>query len=388
MDAQKLLQKSISVGNNAEYDLFIIDVNSGRQSAIQLYKSISENSEFSRIRIALLSSSDAGLGDVYKDLRCKIFPKNTEMTQLFIELNRFLSTTALAQPKIIHKIIEPSVVIQEEEIEVETGNSKGLVLLVEDNPINLLVAQRLLKLSNFEFVSADNGKVALELLHDNLFDMVLMDCQMPVMDGYQATKAWRLFEAESNSPRRVPIIAMTANAMAEDRQKCLDAGMDDYLSKPVDRKLLKQTLQKWLIFNLSQPEVEQQAKPVVPAEAIQQAPNNEIDASALDFNIVSDLKQFMGSDYQSLIRIYLEDSPKLLQQIQSALFIQDGPALIMPTHTLKSSSANLGAIRLSKLAAKFEASARTGNLEIPNLEAQNLVKEFNSVIIALKDLLD
>lgn len=388
MDAQKLLQRSISVGNNAEYDLIIIDVNSGRQSAIQLYKSIAENSEFSRIRIALLSSSEAGLGDVYKDLRCKIFPKNTEMTQLFIELNRFLSTTALAQPKIIHKIIEPSVVIQEEELEVETGNSKGLVLLVEDNPINLLVAQRLLKLSNFEFVSADNGKVALELLYDNQFDMVLMDCQMPVMDGYQATKAWRLFEAESNSLRRVPIIAMTANAMAEDRQKCLDAGMDDYLSKPVDRKLLKQTLQKWLTFNLNQPEVEQQAETVVPAQASQQAPKNESEATALDLNIVSDLKQFMGSDYQSLIRIYLEDSPKLLQQIQSALFIQDGPALIMPTHTLKSSSANLGAIRLSKLAAQFEASARTGNLELPNQEAQNLVKEFNSVIIALKDLLD
>ena len=92
---------------------------------------------------------------------------------------------------------------------------------------------------------ADNGEIALERMREGEFDMVLMDCQMPVMAGYRATAEWRQLEqAEGLSP--LPIVAMTANAMAGDRQKCLDAGMDDYLSKPVDRRLLESCIALWL----------------------------------------------------------------------------------------------------------------------------------------------
>ena len=381
MDAQRMLIKSVTVGSDSNYDLFIIDVNSGRQSALQLLKSIFESSEFNLLRIALLSNSDSKIVELYKEPRCKIFPRNTEIKQLINELMRFLTTTILTDSNSIQKSYEPSVVIQTEETEPENSTPHGMVLLVEDNPINLLVAQRLLTLSNFSYVSAENGQVALDLLHDNMFDLVLMDCQMPVMDGYQATKVWRLFEASCNSNRHIPIIAMTANAMAEDRQKCLDAGMDDYLSKPVDRNLLKRTLLKWLKFETTNFDTE------TSPEADLQVDGINIDASVLDFTIVNDLKEFMGTDYQSLIRIYLEDSPKLLQQIQSALSIQDCSALINPAHTLKSSSANLGAIRLSNVAALFEKNARAGNIDEPNKEANNLLKEFNSVVVALNDLL-
>ncbi|HWS39837.1 MAG TPA: Hpt domain-containing protein, partial [Arenimonas sp.] len=109
---------------------------------------------------------------------------------------------------------------------------------------------------------------------------------------------------------------------------------------------------------------------------------------ALDLDIVKDLQEFMGEDYQSLIRIYLEDSPKLLQQIQSALVIQDTAALVNPAHTLKSSSANLGAVSLSKIAAQFEKSAREGNMDIPNQEAKNLLDEFKRAREALMALLE
>src|SRR5690606_12393216 len=118
------------------------------------------------------------------------------------------------------------------------------VLLVEDNPVNRLVAQRILDTFGIEVVTADNGQQALDLLRAELFDAVLMDCQMPVLNGYGATRQWRDRELLSGQ-QRLPIIAMTANAMAGDRQRCLEAGMDDYLSKPVDPAGLATCLRRW-----------------------------------------------------------------------------------------------------------------------------------------------
>lgn len=388
IDAQKKLHDSVSVGDNSDFDLLIIDSNSGRQSALQLQKAIINNPAFNRLRIALLNSPETNALEWTKGPHCRSFARNTETSVLFSELSRFLSATAHSLQNTKHINIEPQVVIQPQEIPLDIAKSHGVVLLVEDNPINLLVAQRLILLSNFEFVSAENGEVALELLQDKKFDLVLMDCQMPVMDGYKATQAWRAIEASTNAVR-TPIIAMTANAMAEDKQKCLDSGMDDYLSKPVDRNLLKQTLLKWLH---AEPQNTSEALPseVLPDDFDNDFSGTEEEAMpfVLDLGIVKDLQIFMADDYQRLIKIYLEDSPKLLQQIQSALVIQDPTTLVNPAHTLKSSSANLGAVGLSKIAAQFEKSAREGKMDIPNQEANNLLAEFNRVKEALTDLLD
>ncbi|HWS39702.1 MAG TPA: ATP-binding protein, partial [Arenimonas sp.] len=388
IDAQKMLHESVAVGDNSDFDLLIIDANSGRQSALQLQKTIINNPEFSRLRIALLNNSETNALEWIKGPRCRSFNRNVESTILFSELSRFLSATTQSVQNTLRTNIEPKVLIQANDDPIDISLSHGLVLLVEDNPINLLVAQRLIMLSNFEYVSAENGEVALALLKERKFDLVLMDCQMPVMDGYQATQQWRAIEAQTNAVR-TPIIAMTANAMAEDRQKCLDSGMDDYLSKPVDRKLLKQTLLKWLN--------KEQAMNTEATKTLSSTMNTEQNivelasdskSMALDLDIVKDLQEFMGEDYQSLIRIYLEDSPKLLQQIQSALVIQDSAALVNPAHTLKSSSANLGAVSLSKIAAQFEKSAREGKMDIPNQEAKNLLEEFNKAREALTALME
>jgi signal transduction histidine kinase/CheY-like chemotaxis protein/HPt (histidine-containing phosphotransfer) domain-containing protein len=388
IDAQKMLHDSVFVGDNSDFDLLIIDANSGRQSALQLQKTIINNPEFSRLRIAILNNSESNALDWIKGPRCRAFSRNIESTVLFSELSRFLSATAHSTQNSTRINIEPKVVIQVQDTDTDIGQPHGMVLLVEDNPINLLVAQRLILLSNFEYVSAENGEIALELLQERKFDLILMDCQMPVMDGYQATQQWREIEARTKAVR-TPIIAMTANAMAEDRQKCLDSGMDDYLSKPVDRKLLKQTLLKWL--NYQQPVETQTSTPPSSDAVIGEELANMTSESlpiVLDLGIVKDLQEFMGADYQSLIRIYLEDSPKLLQQIQSALVIQDPVSLVNPAHTLKSSSANLGAVGLSKIAAQFEKSAREGSMDIPNQEAKNLLEEFKRAREALTELLE
>jgi CheY-like chemotaxis protein len=122
---------------------------------------------------------------------------------------------------------------------------RGKLLLVEDNRVNQKLMLRMLESRNFKVVVAENGEEAVRRYQQEAFEAVLMDCQMPVLDGYQATAAIRALEAGVS---RTPIIALTANAMSGDRQLCLDAGMDDYLSKPINREELDSTLARWLDF--------------------------------------------------------------------------------------------------------------------------------------------
>ncbi len=126
----------------------------------------------------------------------------------------------------------------------EEGPLQGRILLVEDNKVNQMVAGKMLAAMGLTVDLAENGEKALAALAQTRYDLVLMDCQMPVLDGYEATRAFR--SREPQGEKRLPIIAMTANAMAGDRQKCLEAGMDDYLAKPVKKELLRKILGQWL----------------------------------------------------------------------------------------------------------------------------------------------
>src|SRR5690606_17457461 len=151
------------------------------------------------------------------------------------------------------------------------------VLLVEDNPVNLMVGQRLLGVLGITCDTASNGEAALMRMSASRYDVVLMDCQMPVMDGYTATQRWREGEEASGEGRRLPIIAMTANAMAGDRQKCLDAGMDDYLPKPVTRSELERCLHRW--WN---PAHDAEPAPQMAFYAVDQATGAPLSASPAD----------------------------------------------------------------------------------------------------------
>ena len=128
---------------------------------------------------------------------------------------------------------------QEQEIKEQLS---GHILLVEDNPINQMVARKMLEKIGLESSLAGDGQQALDMLAENTFDAVLMDCQMPVMDGFQAAQRIREEEALND----LPVIAMTANVMEGDREKCLAAGMNDYIGKPVVEADLKKTLARWL----------------------------------------------------------------------------------------------------------------------------------------------
>lgn len=118
------------------------------------------------------------------------------------------------------------------------------VLIVEDNKINLMVAQAILESLGCTIEIAENGRSGIERMAAGGFDMVLMDCQMPEMDGFEATRAWRVREGTGTA--RLPIVALTANALKGDRELCLAAGMDDYLAKPFTRTQLASVLSRWV----------------------------------------------------------------------------------------------------------------------------------------------
>ncbi|MGY0559871.1 ATP-binding protein [Luteimonas sp. A277] len=265
------------------------------------------------------------------------------------------------------------------------------VLLVEDNPVNLMVGQRLLTMLGITCDTAGNGEAALLRMSASRYDLVLMDCQMPVMDGYTASRQWR--ESEAGSGRHLPIIAMTANAMAGDRQKCLDAGMDDYLPKPVTRSELERCIYHW--WNPDMPPVDEvdtggedlaeddaqktQAAPAVVAPTPVAPPTSTTrppPAPVIDEEVLDELRSMLGDEVEHLIDLFLEDTPKLLARLEIAASKPDYAALRDAAHSLKSSSANLGAMLLSAAARRVEQGAREGKLERPAVAVAVVINEF------------
>jgi signal transduction histidine kinase/DNA-binding response OmpR family regulator len=212
------------------------------------------------------------------------------------------------------------------------------VLLVEDSPTNQEVAQAALEKYGCIVTLADDGQQAVGCIKEREYDIVFMDCQMPVMDGFEATSLIRQFEAINNRAR-VPVIAFTAYAMKGDAEKCIGAGMDDYLAKPVQRAALGAMLQKWAMKITGLP-----------------APDN---ALQLDRHALDEVRELMGDGFDGFITRALGNWKKYADTAGQALQARDLPGLLEPIHTFKSSSAMLGANTLSAIAREIEIIVRT-----------------------------
>jgi PAS domain S-box-containing protein len=230
----------------------------------------------------------------------------------------------------------------------------GRVLLVEDNLVNRKVALSMLKKLALEVATAVDGREAVErCAQQGGYDLILMDCQMPVMDGYAATRAIR----EQEGGGHTPIIALTANAMESDRQKCLDAGMDEYLAKPFTRIELSTVLGKWLGKDRAAAS-EAIEKPV----GADTASTVESTAPVLDAEKLARLRAAMGEDFAELVPAFLQDAEQMLEALRRANAGADAAQVRRIAHSLKSSSANLGAMRVSELAKGLEFQAKDGDL--------------------------
>jgi two-component system, sensor histidine kinase len=231
------------------------------------------------------------------------------------------------------------------------------ILVVEDNAVNREVAAGMLENLGYRSESAVNGLLALEAIAESTYAAVLMDCQMPVMDGLTATQEIRRREAgstESGGSRRVPIIALTANAMEANRERCLAAGMDDFLPKPFTQAHLKGVLGRWAPVAQAEQHNGDSVRESGAAGSVAGAGTSVLDTGVLRDIAALGRPALLGS----LIDLYLEHSRPLVQTIELAGQGQEPPGLVEALHTLKSSTANLGGARLTELLRECEALAQ------------------------------
>lgn len=330
------------------FDVAILDMQMPEMDGLTLASAIHQHPNYHRLPLVLLTSmgypeaSSSALSTHFAAFLSKPI-KQSQLYQILIHVLQ-------AQPKKVQQQLPISV-----EDDMKLAQRLPLrILLAEDHLVNQKVALLLLGRLGYRADIAANGLEVLEALHRQPYDVVLMDVQMPEMDGLEASR--RICE-EWPAHARPWIIAMTANAMQGDRQLCLDAGMNDYISKPIRVEALNQALSQCL----PNPEPQQAQK----EESDSNKP--EIDMPAVN---LTELQAFCSSIDQDsteilslLANCYLEESVKLLQAMKLAIAQADTQTLNRAAHTLKGSSANLSAAPLAQLCATLEVMSGRGELD-------------------------
>jgi CheY-like chemotaxis protein/HPt (histidine-containing phosphotransfer) domain-containing protein len=228
------------------------------------------------------------------------------------------------------------------------------VLVAEDNPVNQKVAVRQLEHLGIAADAVANGIEAVEATSRSDYAMVLMDVQMPEMDGIAATRELRRRGAV------VPIVALTANALAGDRERCIQAGMDDYLAKPIAESELMRVLNRFL-------------------------PRADGDGDVLDPTVVNRLRGISADFLAEIASIYLADAPARVSSIRSAVERGDAHALSTVAHAFKSGSGNVGATALHRICSDLEMMGREERLEGADEKVEELEREYARVASALQE---
>jgi CheY-like chemotaxis protein/two-component sensor histidine kinase len=392
-EALDRLRTAATQGEPWAYATVLADLNGMRNTALALHRNLERHAVYGDVRLVCLAGEDPVPDELRRSIT--VLNRNTPDADL-----RAALTSKATAPEPAPASTEPAAA----PVAPGRGIGGARVLLVEDNPVNLMVGQRLLSVLGVDCDTANNGEIALLRMSANRYDLVLMDCQMPVIDGYTATRRWREGEAAAADGSHLPIVAMTANAMAGDRQKCLDAGMDDYLAKPVTRAELERCVHRWWrpkasdartgasagadpVAAPAQPVAESvvavepsapEAPPSLPPET----------APVIDRAILDELRDVLGGEIDRLITLFLEDTPLLLARLEAAALTPDYHELREAAHSLKSSSANLGAMALSAAAKRVELGARLQTLDRPAVAVALIASEFARVSSALQNSSD
>jgi CheY-like chemotaxis protein len=219
-----------------------------------------------------------------------------------------------------------------------------LVLVAEDNRVNQKVLTLYLAQIGYQAERADNGLEAVDRWIVQRYDVIFMDARMPEMDGIEATMTIREFEASSGRPR-TPIIAVTASTRTEDRDACYAAGMDDFVTKPLQRDELVKILRKW---HTTAPEPTALTLPVPSASDTQDA--------------ITAQQRILGQTYEELVMIFIHTTPQQLQHLAAAIARLDVRVIADTAHALRGGAATLGALQFASLAAQIEDQARSNYL--------------------------
>lgn len=384
-DALDKLRASAMLGSSWIYDLLLIDANGMEGSVLPLVREVMAGDGPGDTRVMALVRSESLARQLREDFGVFVLGESIQPEPLRGALYRLLDVEGsdnapppegLETDFLDMNMEAPDDLDSEPPAEPNVAPLvplHGHVLVVEDNRINLTVVRKVLTRLGLESTAAEDGRVAVRAFAARRPDLVLMDCQMPGMDGFQATAEIR---ASEGIGQHVPIIALTANAMAGDKEKCLAAGMDDYLSKPVSLSELQQAVQKWLDGGRGKV-----AEVAVTAVGVE--PAVEDADPVLDLNQLAELREVMQDEFGGLVQSYLESAPAALVQLADAARARDLAALCSGAHSFKSSSANVGARRLAERARRVEHAARSGNLDEALAAAAGLDSMFREAATAL-----
>ena len=347
MQALTLLDQAAKDGT--PHSLVIMDVSSMDDNGEELARRLGNDRRYSGIRTLALDRNGC-VGEVNSSTAEICLSKPVHIEKLLEALRHLLLTTtgvqtstpatAMATPARIPAHM-PARSMEVTRHPSNGGHVEWRVLVVEDNRTNQMVAAGMLSLSACHCEFAGNGKEAVEAARRNRYDLILMDCSMPEMDGYEATVRIRSYE--DGLGRRTPIVAMTANTQRGDAEKCLAIGMDDYLAKPITLVELRQKLERWLTHGGA-------AGRALPPDGQLQP----LDNSPLDRAVFDKLRDILGPGLQQTVSLFLEDTPVYLEQLNQGLQQGDAEMVRAMAHSIKGSSGNLGATNLLQFAKEVE----------------------------------
>jgi signal transduction histidine kinase/DNA-binding response OmpR family regulator len=346
-DAMIQLREAVAVKH--PFDLIITDQQVSNLSGIELPMQIKADETLADIPVIVLTSlGKRGDGRKYKEQHIAGYLSKPIHAD---ELNKAI-TMALGYA---HKAdIQPSPPLITRHLLAEKERKSTRILLCEDYPTNQKVAIAYLQMAGYQVDLAENGQQAVDMIHKNNFDLILMDIQMPVMDGNQATKEIRKIEHKKGLVS-TPIIAMTAHAMAGAKERCLEIGMDDYVTKPLKKDTFLEVVAKWVKAPSASPE-----KVGITAEHGE----NKMKKSTTPMNFNQAVKEFEG-DRELVIEVvggFLQDVKKQVETIANALGNADSKTVYQEAHSIKGGAGNLTAHTLSQAASVLEKIGRSEDL--------------------------
>jgi two-component system sensor histidine kinase/response regulator len=377
-DALELLNRAATA--DTPFTTMVLDMQMPEMTGLDVARAVRRDERFRALHIVMLTSlgQEAASAEGLTQWVEQVLVKPVKQADL---------ADALPGLRVVRESVRAPATAAEAPI-VDPGGVR--ILVVEDHPLNQEVMKDLLASLGFAFDLAENGEEALARLEGRDYSLVLMDCQMPVMDGYEATRRRRRLEHEEGRDR-VPIVAVTAHALADEREKVLRAGMDDFLTKPVQVSAIKQILQRWLSrakrFS---------SRPVpVPASAPAQKPVHDNVATLLTAKAGPSAPLAKGSGTRPLLdggtprsprmcELFVQHSRDDLEFIQEATAIEDPESVRLRAHRLKGSSYSFGAQQLGDKAAELEKRALNGEKNVDDT-VQELIVLYKETLAVLKD---
>ena len=373
--------------NGQSFDLVILDMHMPGMDGLEVAQQIKADSLLSDVQIIMLTS--IGLhGDAKKARASGIVAYLTKPVRKLDLYSSLLTVMSLdTQNEDPQLVTRHSIAEERKQLHIS-------VLVAEDNITNQDVIMLMLQTFGCNVDIAQNGREAVAAVTEKSYDLIFMDCQMPQMDGYLATSEIRHMEKKEGHHNHIPIIALTGNALEGDREKCLAAGMDDYLSKPINMRVLQTKIEAWSygkhFTSAKDLSIKKEKDGTVEIEQSQGGhpeKETEPDSSPIDQSVLNRLKdlQMEGKPdiFERIITAYCTSSEPLVAGLREALAGHELNVLQNTAHSLKSSSANVGAVKLSLLNQELEKGCRDAALD----DGENLVSAIEAEYIRVKDAL-